>query len=280
MARTIWSPLTRLMANGGVWLLLPLSVSGCDYWPPALQSHIEALRAELNDVMDDRQRLDVEVVELKASQATLQHDIDEKTRENAALTQRLTAFSQRPARPSPAPQTERAKVGLTRPHATPHNQPLRHTSIRKGLYAALQLEYPHRQGPHVERIQRLLRRHALPIRADGIFGRNTDSAIRSFQRVHGLPADGIVGPRTYRALHADAPRSQQVRQLRLQRPSIAGQDVSRVQRALRRAGYRVPIDGQFGQVTKNAVMRFQRHFGLEPDGIVGPATWSLLKDRR
>lgn len=277
MASTIWSPLTRLMANGGLWLLLPLSVSGCDYWPPALQSHIEALRAELNDVMDDRQRLDVEVVELRAAQAALQHDIDEKTRENAALQQRLTAFSQQLSRPSPVPQTARAKAGLTRPHATPHNQPLRPSSIRKGLYAALQLEHPHRQGPQVERVQQLLRRHAIPIRADGIFGRNTDSAIRSFQRVHGLPADGIVGPRTYRALHANAPRSQQVRQLRLHRPSIAGQDVSRVQRALRRAGYPVPIDGRFGEVTKRAVIRFQRRHSLKPDGVVGPRTWAELR---
>ena len=36
------------------------------------------------------------------------------------------------------------------------------------------------------------------------------------------------------------------------------------------------IDGNYGRLTQSAVIRFQRNFGLTPDGIVGPRTWDAL----
>jgi len=36
------------------------------------------------------------------------------------------------------------------------------------------------------------------------------------------------------------------------------------------------IDGNYGRLTQSAVIRFQRNFGLNIDGIVGPRTWAAL----
>ena len=58
----------------------------------------------------------------------------------------------------------------------------------------------------------------------------------------------------------------------------AGEDVERLQLALAKAGYLHArrIDGDFGQVTEDAVIAFQACVGLDPDGIYGPATRQAL----
>ena len=50
-------------------------------------------------------------------------------------------------------------------------------------------------GPWVTKVQQ-----ALDIPADGIFGSQTQAAVKSFQLANGLAADGIAGPDTYRAM--------------------------------------------------------------------------------
>lgn len=62
----------------------------------------------------------------------------------------------------------------------------------------------------------------------------------------------------------------------LQRGS-RGTDVADVQTRLRELGYVPgPVDGIFGRMTEEAVIRFQRDRGLTPDGIVGPITYKAL----
>jgi len=272
----IFKPVMGVM-RWGVLMLGLLSLNGCDYWPPALQSQIEGLRAALNDALDDRQRLDQELRGLRTVQNSLEQEVEAKARENKALQQRLATLLKTPDRhPSVEPEIQ-AGAGIAARRAPTANDLLRPSPVRKGSYDSLELTSPHRRGPHVEQVQRLLRRHGLPIHVDGIYGGTTEAAVRSFQQVHKLPANGVVGPVTYRILHSAAPTAQPVRQLQLQRPPLMGPDVLQVQRALHHAGHRIPVDGHYGPETDIAVTRFQRKHGLEPDGIVGPQTWDVLK---
>ena len=49
-----------------------------------------------------------------------------------------------------------------------------------------------------------------------------------------------------------------------------------IQRALKRHGYSVSVDGKFGPKTGMAIKKFQRQKGLTIDGIVGPRTLQAL----
>ncbi len=56
-----------------------------------------------------------------------------------------------------------------------------------------------------------------------------------------------------------------------------GPDVKLVQSLLNRIGYNAgPVDGDYGNTTRQAVMAFQRNNGLTADGVVGPATWAAF----
>jgi peptidoglycan hydrolase-like protein with peptidoglycan-binding domain len=125
---------------------------------------------------------------------------------------------------------------------------------------------------------------ALGIPADGVFGRDTARAVRAFQRKHGLKADGVVGAATWSALGVQNP-GKVLKQERAHshrgasRPAAGhshhtthhGTSVTDLQRLLG-----ISADGVFGRGTARAVRDFQRHHGLRADGVVGPATWAAL----
>ncbi|CAN5560775.1 N-acetylmuramoyl-L-alanine amidase [soil metagenome] len=65
----------------------------------------------------------------------------------------------------------------------------------------LYLRNPPLRGDDVEKLQTRLNALGFDAgRADGIFGRNTDDAVRSFQREYDVEEDGIFGPRSLSAL--------------------------------------------------------------------------------
>lgn len=127
---------------------------------------------------------------------------------------------------------------------------------------------PLKKGARGKRVRQLQR--ALGIPADGIFGKGTKRAVRRYQRRHRLVADGIAGPQTLSSLRVGS-RSSGRRHGGGRRVASRGRGVRELQRALG-----IPADGAFGPQTKLAVKRFQRRRGLTADGVVGPQTRSAL----
>ncbi|MBL1405028.1 MAG: DUF3380 domain-containing protein [Rhizobiales bacterium] len=55
-----------------------------------------------------------------------------------------------------------------------------------------------------------------------------------------------------------------------------GEAVGALQSDLRSCGYLLSVDGDFGPVTRRAVIAFQKLHGLDVDGIVGPRTYEVI----
>lgn len=136
------------------------------------------------------------------------------------------------------------------------------------------------QGRHVRLLQQ-----ALGVVVDGMFGPETEAAVRSYQAARGLTVDGVVGPQTGAALAGKAVAFSAASQSSSSDPraveasrhepaaakSMAASPVVRLQEALG-----VQVDGTFGPETEAAVRHLQGRRGLTVDGVVGPRTWKAL----
>ena len=102
---------------------------------------------------------------------------------------------------------------------------------------------------------------------DGRHGRDTTRAVKEFQTRYELPADGVIGRRTWEALVVTVGR-------RSRSSAVMG-----LQLQLRALGHHVAVDGKYGPRTTAAVTAFQRSADLRPDGVTGRATWRALLAR-
>jgi peptidoglycan hydrolase-like protein with peptidoglycan-binding domain len=142
------------------------------------------------------------------------------------------------------------------------------------------------RGSAVTTLQRNLRRLGyFDGQATGYFGSVTRRAVIRFQQDNGLTANGTVGSTTRNAIN--------VKLAQLNNPGGVGGDsdpfpgnlnqgdrgsrVRTLQANLRRLGYfSGRPTGYFGPVTKDAVARFQRNFGLNATGVADSRTLSNI----
>lgn len=137
--------------------------------------------------------------------------------------------------------------------------------------------------------------YQLDDKADGIFGSQTEAAIKNFEKDHGEKADGVVTKDLLEKLIAaqggddSNDNNDIVPDVNLSNcPTIRKGDknhyVTLLQTYLKKLGYNLGtygenndgIDGDFGSKTQTAVRAFQKKVNIKVDGICGPNTWEAL----
>ena len=132
---------------------------------------------------------------------------------------------------------------------------------------------------------------------DGIYGPQTEAAVRTFQQIFGLTADGIVGPATWYQIVRIYTAVTSLSELRSQGQQFyainwsppnglevgdTGEKVRLLQYMLSVLSNYIPeippvnIDGIYGQQTRAAVLAAQRRFRLPETGTVGAQTWDEI----
>lgn len=134
---------------------------------------------------------------------------------------------------------------------------------------------------------------------DGVFGAETEAAVRSFQKTFNLVPDGLVGKSTWYKIKQTYIGVKQLSELNSEgikledaTPIFPTEDLQKgdygiavqvVQYYLSTVGYFndavpvIPVDGVYGDSTVDAVRQFQQQYGLPVTGKVDNATWDKLQ---
>ena len=114
---------------------------------------------------------------------------------------------------------------------------------------------------------------------DGVFGQQTEAAVRAFQQAKGLTVDGVVGTITWRNIDEADQSEPELRN------GSTGLAVRRLQTRMSAfnsepdGGFPYAtggVDGRFGPKTEAAVKVLQQAYGITVDGIVGHQTWQIV----
>jgi len=118
----------------------------------------------------------------------------------------------------------------------------------------------------------------------GVYDNATKTAVSNFQKLHDLTVDGKAGTNTYAMLfsaeafpYTPTTEAYSTYKIRYNESSGTGSTdkiaaVERAQRALRALNYLCPINGDFEEMTHDAIVDFQLRNGLTANGILDPAT--------
>ena len=102
-----------------------------------------------------------------------------------------------------------------------------------------------------------------PLVPDGVFGKGSEAALRRFQEVIGVTADGVCDPLTWSRLNDPWPGLE---------PGASGEQVKALQRRLSAHGHKVEPSGLYDPETQAAVSAFQAQLGLPTTGILDVVT--------
>lgn len=118
----------------GLVIALAVMLSGCDYWPPALQTQIEQLRSDLQAATVEKAQLQNQMSALAKVKDDLQIQVEDLSRANrdkstliASLQSSVTALQERVARTS---KPAAPKVTATKTAAKPAAKPTK-ASVKK-----------------------------------------------------------------------------------------------------------------------------------------------------
>ena len=114
----------------------------------------------------------------------------------------------------------------------------------------------------------------------GNFGERTEAAVKAFQKAKSLTADGVAGTKTLNAIAAAVDKaggSSSGSSSTNMKLGSTGTAVSALQQNLTTLGYYYgDVTGHYGNLTQQAVKKFQKAKGLTQDGVASTATLNAI----
>ena len=114
----------------------------------------------------------------------------------------------------------------------------------------------------------------------GNFGEKTEAAVKAFQKAKNLTADGVAGTKTLNAIAAAVDKaggSSSGSSSTNMKLGSTGTAVSALQQNLTTLGYYYgDVTGHYGNLTQQAVKKFQKAKGLTQDGVASTATLNAI----